>query len=621
MFEYKKAKSAAKTIIPRGDILENKILNTLKSISTIVGGTLGPGGHPVLIERQEHRLGCTVTKDGVTVFRSLGFNDASAHCILETARDAATRTASEAGDGTTTATILAEAINRYTKEFCNKYPNISPHRIVRIIHSILKDTIEPELEDLALDIGLVPNTPERKLALAVATISGNGDEPLANAVMNCFDITGDEGNVTILEGTGPLSKYEVQPVSGYPINMGYETSTPKWYSTFINDQATQKVVIDNPIFLLFFGRLNDLNPFVEILSHLQDLFDNKFTKQHNVIIVANGFSEAVIQKLAYNWADPSSINIYPLQVPWDSPIHNHQKHFLDDLSAVVSGVVYDPDINTLNPLVDNTGSPIVENLVELGNVQLDPEDSERFSPEGIHRVEISRFKTMVLGDSDPDFILERIEELKQMASDPESELDATLLNERMAKLTQGIAQLKVIGSSSGDLRERRDRAEDAVCAVRGALLHGATPGGGWTLARLINVLGAKYVDDLERDVVEHILVPSFREPINRLYENSGFISERKEMVDRLCLNASDPDNLETFDCLNLRWVDAYESGIIDSLPAVREAIRNSISVAALMGTCGGLVVFPRDHSFDEEEGHSTAEFVRTATQNPVNDKF
>ena len=213
--ETLKSKPAAKLVIPRSDFLEKKVLDTMHTISEIVGGTLGPGGRPVLIERQEFALAPQISKDGVTVFRSLGFQDAISQCVLETARDASVKTADSAGDGTTTASILSEGFVKHTSSFCKNNPSIPPIRVIKTIQNLLQDKINPAIKRLTIPCDFATEEGRERL-FSVAKLSGNGDVELAEAVMRCFTITGDSGNVTITEASGNTS-YEVEKIDGYPI--------------------------------------------------------------------------------------------------------------------------------------------------------------------------------------------------------------------------------------------------------------------------------------------------------------------------------------------------------------------------------------------------------------------
>ena len=602
--EYLKAKSASKVVLPRGPALEKKILETMKTISNIVGGTLGPGGHPVLIERAEYGLPPIITKDGVTVFRALGFQDPVAHSIMETARDTSVRTANEAGDGTTTAAILAEAFVRLVKSYCKANPKIPPQQVIREIQRVYDEVLGPEIKKLSIKCNLASKKGE-KLLKSVACLSGNGDKDLAKAVMECYDICGDEGNVTIIESSGPFG-YEVEKVEGYPIPMGYEESTAKFYPMFINEQATQRIVLEKPGFILYFGRVNDIQTVLPLLEKLGEAHKGNYLEIHNFVIIATGFSEAVLASLATNMAYPDTVKFVPLAIPL-SPVHNGQRIFLDDLAAVTGAKIFDP---MTSPLSD------IEGFDGVGNIYLESE-SNVWKCKGVRGFECSRFRSTVIGFADEEKLLARVNEVESMAAFAESAMDASFMKERLAKLSGGIAKLKVIGSSNGELKERRDRAEDSVCAVRGAIQSGALIGGGWTLAHLAEILP-------DTQVCNDIISPALSEPIEVLWRNSGVPEDQVLGIrDRVCKSVTDltgyPKATEIFDAARGEFCNALAWGILDSTPAVRDAIKNAISNATLLGTLGGCIVQPRDREVELKEARDAADWERIKGQN-INDE-
>ncbi len=584
--EYSKVKSAPKSIVTKGPGLNRIVLKTMETISSIVGATLGPGGQPVLIERFEHGLPALVTKDGVTVFRALGFDDPAAQTIMETARDASVRTASEAGDGTTTATILSEAIVRNIHRYCYQNKRVSPQRVVRHLEKTFRDHVEPAVKRLSRTVELGTDEGDRLLK-AVAGVSSNGDSDLADAVMECFEITGDEGNVTILESSGS-SRYEVEKIEGFSIAMGYEESCAKFYAKFINDPGTQRTIMEKPVFLLYHGRINEIQTVALLMEQVGSAWQTT-QFNHNVVLVATGFSETVLGNLAANFSYEGSINVFPLLAPM-SPQSNGQLQFLMDVAAVTGAKILDP----LNAPIE------MASLDDLGP--------------GVAAFEASRFRSSILGYADATLLEMRVDELKSGLESPESELDAILIRERIAKLAGGIAKLRVIGASNGELKEKRDRAEDAVCAVRGAIKHGCLPGGGWTLLKLCSVLP-------KDDIIDQVLRTAFMEPFTRLLQNCGITEpEESRAIMEPILVGLQTDTPIVYDFLERKHVNAYDSGILDSTPAVLEAIRSSISIASLLGTLGGTVVFKRDAALEREEAKATAAWLRDANTNPADER-
>lgn len=603
--EYLKAKSASKIVLPKGPALEKKILDTMKTISTVVGSTLGPGGHPVLIERAEYGLPPVVTKDGVTVFRALGFQDSVAHSIMEAARDTSVRTADEAGDGTTTAAILAEAFVRLVKSYCKSNPTVPPQQVIREIQRVYDEVLEPEIKRLSIRCNL-DSRKGHKLLKAVACLSGNGDKDLAEAVMECYDICGDDGDTTIIESSGPFG-YEVEKIEGYPIPMGYEESCAKFYPAFINEPASQRIVLEKPGFILYFGRLNDIQTILNLLEALGDAHKGNYLEIHNFVIVATGFSEAILGSLATNMAYPHTLKFVPLAIPL-TPVHNGQRLFLDDLAAVTGAKIFDPVTAPIND---------IDKFHGIGNIELD-ETTNVWKCKTVRSFECSRFRSSVVGFADEEKLATRIAEVEAMAQFAESALDASFMRERLAKLSDGIAKLKVIGSSNGELKERRDRAEDAVCAVRGAIRSGALIGGGWTLARLAEILP-------DTPVCNDIVAPALSEPIDVLWHNAGMTEEQLLKVrDQVVVSVNDlagyPQKTEIWDAAKGEFCIALDRGILDSVPAVRDAIKNSIASSTLLGTLGGCIVQPRDREVELKEARDAAEWERVKDYNPANER-
>jgi chaperonin GroEL len=585
---YRKVKDADKIVLPKSPLLTEKVLHTMKRISDIVGATLGPGGQPVLIERQDNNLPSMVTKDGVTVFRSLGFRDEVEHEIMSTARDAAVRTASEAGDGTTTATILSEAIVRRTNQYCKANPRVSPQRVVRKLEQAYRELIAPALSKLAIDVDFSSES-GRNILHAVAKVSANGDTDLADAVLKCFDAVGDDGNVTIIEMSGP-SHYEVERLEGYPVGMGYEESCGRYFPSFINDQATQRILLEKPRFILYYGTITSAMTMALIGDKIYNDWQEHGTSP-NVVFVANGFSDEVLGVMMHNFLLPNSICPVPLLVP-KGPFLNYSMSFLQDLKAFTGATIFDPANRPLESA----------ELEDLGH--------------GIESFEASRYRSNIIGNPDESSISLRVEELEANMANPESELERQFLQERIGKLTGGIAKLKVIGASNGELREKRDRAEDAVMSIRGAIRNGALPGGGWSLIYL-----AKMMSETGDPILNQILGGAFREPVFRLLSNIGadsdeidsIVEQLEESVIDYCDNDYSKD-AKVYDADAGQFTYAMKAGLLDSVPAVRDAIKNAISIASLLGTLGGAVVFGRDQELERSEAKDSLEFQRTVAE-------
>jgi chaperonin GroEL len=541
---------------------------------------------------------------------------------MESARDCATRTVSEAGDGTTTATVLAYALVRYGQEFLRNNPRTSPQRMVQEIRQAFEKVIEPLISKLSSKVRF--DSPKgRRTLLDVATISANGDRQLAESVMKAFDLVGDAGTVTIVERSGPTG-YQVERIHGYPVAIGYEESCQKFMTEFVNDAGSQRVWLKNPSFVLYNGAVLDVQTLVGLMDRIQGGWakrpgtqfhrpDQPYIDTPNVVLVATGFSEQVLGTLALNMSNPMNINMVPMVIP-RSPLMNGEVHFLNDLSALTGATIFNPLSRPLDTFDEET-------YQDLGRVFVDESQPGEF--------EMFRFRTTIIGRNDEDEVADRAEEVKAMVEGAVSEFDKRLLQERLACLTGGIAKLTVIGSSNGELRERKDRADDAVRSVQGAIKAGVLPGGGWTLLRLAEELRRSE----QPETVKYVVCSALREPVLKLLLNTGLnLDEVQGIIENLVqymtatINSDEPADwvkpkeAVVFDAANFEAVKAFDSGILDSTPAVLEAIRNSISIASLHSTFGTVIVFKRDHDFEREEAAANNEFIRNAHINEADQR-
>jgi len=586
----KKVKSPAKMFSSDVDNLERVVVKTMNKIERIVGSSLGPGGRNVIIESELPGIPNKNTKDGVTIFRSLGSQNAYEHLIIEQTRDAAVQTVNEAGDGTTTATIISSALIKNIFEFCKNNKKYSPQKITRLISRILKEDIVPEIKKSSIKI----TQKNMKLLEKVAKISANGDDEMAKAVISAFEEVGygSSSHVTIQELSGP-SGYNVELVEGFPIEKGYEESIGKFHSAFINDQAHQRCILEKPLFILFDGTINDPVQVQQILSAIGEQYVSGNSDYKNVVIVAHKFTDTVLTNFAFNFSNPNTINVVPLATPM-TPMVNGQLHFLMDLSAFTGAKIFD----MTNPL-----SEFTEN--DFGD--------------GMEKIEIYRFRTTIVGDSDPTNIEVRAEDLKTLLKQSESKIEKQLIEERLGKLTRGIAKLQIYGSSNGELKEKADRAEDAVCAVRAAITDGCLPGGCRMLINLALHLQEKHGDDA---VVSDIIGPSLFYPFFKLLDNAGYNQDEvNEILQRMVA-----DRKVVYDVENGEFGDAKKLGLLDATKAVEQALKNAVSIASVMGTLGGIVAFPRDSELENQEFRDQMDFQRSIDnapniRNEANERF
>lgn len=564
-----KVKTPAKMFTSNLTDIQHKVVETLDEVLEIVGGSLGPHGRNVLIESDLIGIPNVNTKDGVSIFKSLGHQDPAKHLIIEQTRDAAIKTVAAAGDGTTTATILAATLTKNLFAFCNDNRKYSPQKVVRYINKIMKDSILPDIQKMSIKI-TAKNT---KLLEQVATISSNGDKEMAAAVISAFDEVGysSSSHVTIQELSGE-ARYEANVIEGFPITKGYEESIGKFHNAFINDQAHRRCLLEKPLYILFDGTISDMVQIQDVLENIGQEYISGNSDYSNLVIISHRFSDKVLNNLALNFNNPLTINVVPLTTPL-SQITNAQQSFLLDVSAFTGAKIFDMN----NPLVDAT-----------------PEDFGS----GMEKIEIYRFRTTIIGDPDPVNVEVRADDLKVQIEQSESKIEKIMLEEKLGKLTSGIAQLKIYGASNGELKEKADRAEDAVCAVRAAITDGCLPGG---CRALVN---AALNLDSKDPIVSKVLIPSLFSPLYKLLDNAGYsIEEIDEIIGKMF-----KDKKIVYDVENGVFGDPKKLGIYDATLAVEQALKNAFSIASVMGTMGGIICFPRNNNLEQQNAMAEKSF-------------
>lgn len=578
--ELVKSKTAAKVVTSDSKKLKEIVLKTVGEASKLVGSTLGPNGKVVLIERQE-QLPPFTTKDGITVFNSMAFSNPTAQAVLEAARDSSSKTNVEAGDGTTTATILAESLIRLGFEYLERNPKLSVQKVMRELEAAYGETVVPFIKKNAVKI---TDDNDSDLLKKVAMIATNNDDEMSSAVINAFDLVGHNGNITIAETSG-VGGFDVEKIEGFPIARGFEDSCGRFLEEFINDKGNYRTILEKPKFILYNGKINEPSVLIPILQKIveatglvegKELANVSFSP--NVVVVAHGFSEQVIAWFASNFQNPSTLNILPLRTPMSHQA-NGPYHFLLDMGAFTGADVFDPLTRPLEQ-------------AQLANIGIDT----------MTAFEYYRYKSLILGTPDELLIIQRAEELEQQAKQAESSLDAELLNERMALLTGGIARVKVLGSSEAELKEKKHRVEDAVCAIKGALKDGVLPGCAKTLLTLSYMIrNSNY-----SEAVKEILGKALTEPFHRILTNGGWQAEEISGVYNKMMDMN-KSFFYTYDALNKEHGDGIAMGVIDSASAVTMALKNSLSVAKMLMGLSGIVVFQRDLEKDVNDAKNHQE--------------
>lgn len=540
-----------KRILTKAEVL-NPILEATRIISAVVKVTLGPGGLPILLERQGEsptgdKLEPMVTKDGVTVANACFSRNPKIDVVMQAIKAVCRKTNSEVGDGTTTAITLAEAILNAAFEKMANNPELNPQLLREEIESGLQTVLEllkQESEEVK-DLDKIAD---------VATLSANGDRHIGELIKQAFEAVGAEGVITLDEGHSSKSTIEI--VDGFQIRRGAEG-----HSSFFNSSDKTKFEADNCRVLLYDGSIKSFMEFVPVMQCLEQ--EAIATNKKNfppLLVVANDFSPSLMQFLLINKVD-SGLTLCAVKSPHATQVRTA---ILDDMAILLNGTRLGNGAKSLD-------------AVEPSDIGL------------CSKVVVDKYSTTFYGgEGKEENILTRIEQLKQLRKEAESPYDAAVVSDRIAALSGGIAKIGVGGVTELEVKERYHRIEDALNAARAAVEEGIVAGGGVTLLRISEKLKSK--ENLT--VGEEVLCEALRIPFYQILANIG-ITKEKLSENAFILPRILTEKDLVFDARNKKLVNAKETGIIDPTKVVRVALENAVSVAGLLSTCGGAVIFNR----------------------------
>ncbi len=551
-------KSKAKSITADRQSIKKIVHETIDKMATVVGATLGPGGRPVLIERDT--LSPLITKDGVTVAKSLGVENAEANVIIDSAKEICLKTAKEAGDGTTTAIVLANAITKHGLNFLDANPKYNPQRMVNELQEVYNTIILPYLKANAIPVK------GRDELVHVATISANGDKAIAEAAVTAVMAAGEDGHVLIEEAQG--NQLKVETMDGFIVTSGLKDIGAAG-RLFINDRGNQQTKMDRGLAFLYDGTLNDL----KVPSAIQQAIEGTELYGLPIVVFAHGFADVVIE--AFAKTTKGGYTVVPVKTPM-SGVANSRSSFLQDMSAYTGATVYDP--GTIDAFIT------VDSANGFG---------------AFDNAKIGMYESVVQGVPESERIDARLAELKHLMDISPSDFDKMHIKAAIGKLTGGISTIWVGGGSELEAREKRDRVEDAVEAVKSAIAEGIIPGGcavQLTLSQMISL-------NPNKKPSWDIMAEALTEPFNLLLNNCGeSIEEVWPELGAHIRNSAECRALPTvvFDAQQHVIVDAVKAGIIEPSKVCRVTIGNALSVASLLTTLGGIVVTPRNASLEQQ---------------------
>jgi chaperonin GroEL len=527
-------------IILNSEQAKQKALETITEMAAVVKATLGPGGNPIILQRQGQNpdgsaIGPLVTKDGVTVAEYVSFKNPVKETIAKAILQVAKNTVNQAGDGTTTAVVLAESIYRAG------YRHIEQGRnSIQLYNELnqLKDKVLAEIDKLKKKI-------EPNEVYDVALISANGDEEIAKIVHQAIIAVGEDGHIALEEGSSRTT--EMTQIEGAVYKQGW-TSFGAAGSHLVTDKTRDVCLMQDPAILLYAGMLDDTHALGTLIQKIYQVSDGKVTNVVPVLIIANDISDNVKEFILQNRIQ-GGYPIAAIKSPFDgSP--NSRTEMLEDLAVLVGAKVAAKGILELKQVTED----------HLGSAS---------------KIEISRNEMIVFeGAGEEESIIERVSDLKKLLSTKLHEFDQENVRIRIGKLTGGIAVIKVGGNSELEILEKKDRIEDALCAARVAIQDGVVAGGGYTLYQISQLLS-------DSSVASQIMKEALEAPIKQIIKNVGEIPDviLAKMPSRKGYNAR-----------TKQYVDLLKAGIIDPAKVTKSALENAVSIAGLLLTTGGAIV-------------------------------
>jgi len=519
---------AAKKIIYGHDASE-AVKNGIKKLSRAVKVTLGPKGRNVVIEKG---FGSPVViNDGVTVAKEIELEDPYEDMGAKMVKEAASKTNDMVGDGTSTATLLAEAI--FEEGIKNITAGANP---VDIKHGIEKavDALSKELTRMSIKVS------GKKEITQIATIAANNDEEIGNQIADAMEKVGKDGVITVEEGKS--LKTTVDLVEGMQFDRGY--SSPY----FVTSPETMEAVFENPYILIHEKKLSVIKDLVPLLE--------KIAKSGKaLIIIAEDIEGEALSTLVVNKLR-GTLQCVAIKAPG---FGDRRKEMLGDIAALTGGKALFEDLG-----IQLTGVQ----LTDLGRAK---------------KVVIDKDTTTIIeGAGDTKEVQGRISQIKAEISTTTSDYDREKLQERLAKLSGGIARINVGAATEAEMKEKKSRVEDAVHATRAAVEEGILPGGGVALIRASKALESVKTKGDEKTGV-NIVRLAIEMPIQQIVENAGL--EGAVILQKV----KEGTGNFGYDAFGEKFTDMVEAGIVDASKVVKTALQNGASIAALLLTTNAVI--------------------------------
>jgi len=500
-------------------------------LANAVKVTLGPKGRNVIIDK---KFGSpTVTKDGVTVAKEIELEDPIENLGAQMVKEVASKTSDAAGDGTTTATVLAQAIVR--EGLKNVTAGANPMDLKRGIDLAVR-TITAELKNMSREV-----TGKTEIA-QVGTISANNDETIGTLIADAMEKVGKDGVITVEEAKGTETSMDV--VEGMQFDRGYLSPY------FVTDADTMEAALENPFILIHDKKISAIKDLLPILEKTAQ-------SGRGLIIIAEDIEGEALATLVVNKLR-GTLRVAAVKAPG---FGDRRKAMLEDIAILTGGTVISEEKGY------KLDTATIEYLGTAKKVTIDKDNT-----------------TIVEGAGSSENIKTRINEIKSQIEKTSSDYDREKLQERLAKLSGGVAVLKIGASTEVEMKEKKARVEDALHATRAAVEEGIVPGGGVAYLRAVKVLDGLRGDNHDQDTGIAIIRRAVEEPIRQIVTNAGL--EASVIANRI----KEGTGSDGFNARTEQYEDLIKAGVIDPTKVSRVALENAASVSSLLLTTEATIV-------------------------------
>jgi chaperonin GroEL len=515
--------------ITLGEDARQAILRGIDKLADTVKATLGPRGRNIVLEK---KFGSpNITKDGVTVAKEIELKDPLENMGAQMVKEVASKTSDVAGDGTTTATVLAQSIYKEGLKMvaAGANPTLIKKGIDEGVEKIIKD-----LQELSQDV-------TGKMIAQVGAISANNDLSIGEIIGQAMEKVGKDGVITVEEGKS------LETVLDFVEGMQFDRGFLSPY--FVTDTDRMVAELEDPFILLYDKKLSNLREMLPLLEQVAK-------GGRPMLVVAEDIEGEALATLVFNKIR-GILNVVAVKAPG---FGDRRKAMLEDIAILTGGQMVSEE---LGMKLENV---TLEHLGTAKKIAVDKDDT-----------------TIVEGGGTDDAIKARIKQIKNQIEDTTSDYDKEKLQERLAKLSGGVAVIRVGAATETELKEKKARVEDAMHATKAAVEEGIVPGGGIALLKSIKALKALKLDgDMQLGV--NILIKALESPLRQIAVNAGH--EGATIVEKV---KNSKEKYYGFDALNEQYTDLIAAGIIDPTKVVRIALQNAASVAGLLLTTEGLV--------------------------------